>query len=318
MSEIIFNIGGNSDISNRRERKGASLIAVLEDYTSLDLETTGLDPQFDDIIEISAIRVRNGLAVDSFHSLVNPGYEIDEFITELTGITNEMLSTAPAIETTFTKAITFIGNDVIVAHNANFDINFMYDTRIALLNTPFYNNFIDTMRMSRRLFPQLPHHRLKDVVQHLGVSASPNHRASTDAEAAYLCYESMKRYIQENGIDVAALSRKHRHVLKATDIVTDKVQFDESSPVFGKVFAFTGTLERMTRKEAMQIVVDMGGLCSDSVTQKTNYLVLGNNDYCKIKGQKSNKQRKAEQMKLSDHDIEILSEDAFYDMVSIK
>lgn len=94
-----------------------------------------------------------------------------------------------------------------------------------------------------------------------------------------------------------------------------RTQPNENSPLFDKVFVFTGTLERMTRKEAMQLVVDHGGQCGDGVNKKTNYLVLGNNDYCTtIKDGKSTKQKKAEQFKLSGADTEIISENVFYDM----
>jgi DNA polymerase-3 subunit epsilon len=83
------------------------------------------------------------------------------------------------------------------------------------------------------------------------------------------------------------------------------------------VFVFTGTLERMPRKEAMQYVVDAGGVCADNVTKKTNYLVLGIIDYCvTIKDGKSTKQKKAEHLKLSGSDIETISENVFYEMLS--
>jgi DNA polymerase-3 subunit epsilon len=102
----------------------------------------------------------------------------------------------------------------------------------------------------------------------------------------------------------------------AKDIQASTTDFDEASPVYEKVFVFTGTLERMTRKEAMQLVVDRGGLCGDGVNKKTNFLVLGNNDYSStIKDGKSSKQKKAEQLKLSGCDIEIISENVFYDMI---
>lgn len=316
MSGIIISVGGSKNITNNRENKGKSLIYSLNDYTALDLETTGLDPKFDAIIEIGAVRVKNGIIVDCFNSLVNPEYEIDEFITKLTGITNKMLSTAPTIKKILPDAISFIGEDTIIAHNANFDINFMYDACLSLSQPFFSNDFIDTMRMSRLLFPDLPHHRLGDVIQHFDVSTPVNHRATGDAEAAHICYEHMKRYMLDNDIDISA--QNQARAIKASSITTDKTQFDEDSPVFGKLFAFTGALEKMLRKDAMQMVVDMGGLCGDGVTRKTNYLVLGNNDYCSsIKDGKSTKQKKAEQLKLSGYDIEILSEDVFYDMISI-
>ena len=105
--------------------------------------------------------------------------------------------------------------------------------------------------------------------------------------------------------------------VNAKDITTDNTDFDETHPLFGKLCVFTGTLEKMTRKDAMQIVVDFGGQVGNSVTKKTNYLILGNNDYCSsIKDGKSSKQKKAESLKLAGNDIEIISENVFYDMIS--
>lgn len=106
---------------------------------------------------------------------------------------------------------------------------------------------------------------------------------------------------------------------KATSktLVAESDEFDEDSPLYGKTFAFTGTLEKMTRKEAMQIVINAGGKCTDNVVASTNFLVLGNQDYYKgIKNSKSNKQKKAEKMQLSGADIVAISENTFYDMLN--
>lgn len=103
----------------------------------------------------------------------------------------------------------------------------------------------------------------------------------------------------------------------ARDIVGDSSKFDENNPLFGKIVVFTGTLERMTRRDAMQVVADLGGINGDTVTKKTNYLVLGNNDMCaSIKDGKSTKQKKAEKYILDGADLAIISEDVFYDMLS--
>ena len=110
-----------------RTNKGQSLIAFIDDYVAVDLETTGLDPRFDAIIEIAAVKVAGGKPVDSFATLVKPPFEVDEFITELTGITNDMLAHAPAIEAVLPSFLEFVGDGVVVGHNVNFDINFLYD-----------------------------------------------------------------------------------------------------------------------------------------------------------------------------------------------
>ena len=105
--------------------------------------------------------------------------------------------------------------------------------------------------------------------------------------------------------------------LHAKDIHATNSVFDDNSSIFGKIFVFTGTLEKMSRREAMQLVLDSGGLCGDGVNMSTNYLVLGNNDYCTtIKEGKSNKQKKAERLQLSGFDIETISENVFYNMLT--
>lgn len=102
------------------------------------------------------------------------------------------------------------------------------------------------------------------------------------------------------------------HQLHAKDITATTDNFDISHPLYGKLCVFTGTLEKMQRKDAMQLVVNLGGQCGDNVTAKTNYLILGNNDFCSlIKDGKSNKQKKAESLILKGKDIQILSENVF-------
>ena len=92
--------------------------------------------------------------------------------------------------------------------------------------------------------------------------------------------------------------------------------FDTTHPLYGKVCVFTGKLELMSREQAAQLVVNLGGTCGNGVTKKTNYLILGNNDYCStIKDGKSSKQKKAEQLILSGQDLQIIPEDVFYELV---
>ena len=109
-----------------------------------------------------------------------------------------------------------------------------------------------------------------------------------------------------------------RDRVRSKDISTENTEFDETHPLYGKLCVFTGTLEQMKRKEAMQRVGDLSGSVADSVSKKTNYLILGNNDYCpliKDPDKKSSKQKKAEKLKLAGNDIEIISENVFYDML---
>lgn len=311
--QFTISVGG-APIVAIREHKGKSLLNSIEDYVVVDLETTGLDPSYDEIIEFAAVKVENGAVVSKFQSLVKPSFPIDGFITELTGITNGMLSTAPSMESVLPCFLEFVGEATVVAHNANFDVNFLYDACAS--QKPFSNDFIDTMRLSRCLFRQERHHRLGDLTERFGIAGEIEHRALSDVLKTHACYEYMRKYIRENDISIDLLYA-HGKDVRALDITSSNTKFDETTPVFGRTFVFTGVLQRMVRKDAMQLVVDMGGLCGDGVTAKTNYLVLGNNDYCSsIKDGKSSKHKKAERYKADGLDIEIISENVFYEMVA--
>lgn len=301
-----------------REYKGNSLIDFPENYVVVDCETTGLDAEYDSIIEVAALRVRNNTVVDSFSSLVNPGFEIDPFIEELTGITNDMLHTAPMPQDVFPAALAFLGDDIIVGHNVNFDINFLYDNFTDYCHEPLKNDFVDTLRISRKALPELPHHRLKDIADAFSVTPSGAHRSLADCQTTFDCYLELCSHISSAyGFSEFVKSFKHhsKHI-NLHDITTDRTDFDETHPLFGKHCVFTGALERMTRADAAQLVVNVGGICDNGVTKKTNFLILGNNDYCAaIKGGKSSKHKKAEEYKLNGLDIEIIPENVFYEML---
>lgn len=303
-----------------RMSKGKSLIMFPNDYTVIDLETTGLSPEYNEIIELSAVRVRNNVVVEEFQSLVRPNDPIDGYITNLTGITNEMVADAPSIENILPAYLEFIGDDIVIGHNINFDVNFLYDWAERVLGVPFTNCFVDTMRISRKALPELRHHRLKDVASEFGMVPVGAHRALCDCKTTYDCFSALRKRISEScGIDEFESNFKpsHRATLNMKDIVADTESFDETHPLFGKRCVFTGTLEKMIRADAAQIVVNIGGICDNDITKKTNFLILGNNDYCKsIKDGKSSKQKKAEEYKLKGFDIEIIPEGVFYDMIA--
>mgnify|MGYP004672888273 CR=1 FL=1 len=315
MTGVRISVGGvdfaNSGCPKLREFKGNSLLLFPTTYVVADIETTGLDPNCDSIIEIAAIKIQNGKEIGQFQSLVNPHFEIDEFIQELTGITNPMLESAPSIESVLPKFLEFVGAEIVVGHNVNFDINFIYDYAENLKLNPFCNDFVDTMRISRKLYKDLKHHTLAALIVALKVGETVEHRALADCVQTQQCFEIMRQRAEKIG----GLPKKTNAIAKT--LVAETNEFDEDSPIYGKTFAFTGTLEKMTRKEAMQIVINSGGKCTDNVVASTNFLVLGNQDYYKgIKDGKSNKQKKAEKMQLGGADIVTISESTFYDMLN--
>lgn len=303
-----------------RTLKGKSTIDLLSDYIIFDIETTGLDSSYDEVIEIGAIKVKNNKIVSKFNSLVKPKNEIDEYITELTGITNEMVKDAPTIEEILPDFMNYMGNDILIGHNVNFDINFIYDNLYRNKFDVLTNDFIDTMRISRKLLPELSHHRLIDLAKYFKIDSTNNHRSLKDCEITMNVYENLKEIALQKYDNVDefknAFKKHKKEGLRAKDIVLTNTEFDVDNLFYDKYVAITGTLEKMLRKEAMQIIVDLGGHCEDGVTKKTNFLILGNNDYNPIlRGKKSSKLIKAETLKLEGKDIEIISENVFYDII---
>ena len=299
--------------------KGKSLLKKLTDYVVLDLETSGMNTYYDDIIEVGALRVRNGLITERFQKLIKPRNRISSFITSLTGITNSMLKSAGEPGEVLPLFIDFIGSDIVVGHNVNFDINFVYDNAEKLFNRYFDNSFVDTLRLARRLLPELKHHRLFDLTEHFNIEVEESHRALADCMSTLSVFKALSEVVFSKYGDVESMIAAFKPVNKKLDISSITAEcdsFDISHPLYGKVCVFTGALEKMKRADAMQLVVNMGGIVANGVTKQTNYLVLGNNDFCKsIKDGKSNKQKKAEALKLSGQDIEIISEYTFYEMI---
>ncbi len=314
--------GNEHNFQKVKREKGKSLLEFLDEYTVIDIETTGLSPDYDCIIELSAIKVKNGELTAKYSSLVKPyntfiydefnEYYVDAFITELTGITNEMLETAPDIEKVLPDFLCFIGDSIIVGHNVNFDINFIYDDAKNILNKKFQNDYCDLMRISRRLFPNLPNHKLATLAQEFNIEQLESHRGLVDCITTMKCFEYCKQFAISNNIDFSVFKSKKLDVRKISPTTES---FDSDNPFFQKRCVFTGKLERLQRADAAQIVVNLGGICENGVTKNTNFLILGNNDY-RTKDGKSSKQKKAENLILKGQDLQIMPEDVFYDIIN--
>lgn len=169
-------------------------------FVVLDLETTGLNPRTDKIIEIAAVKYTKGVESDIFETLVNPGFNISPLITGITGIENEDLYSAPDISTVLPKLVSFLGRTPVVGHNINsFDKKFL-QAAFAAVGKEFKNKIIDTLPLSRKALPDLPHHRLEDLKNELHISVDISHRALPDvyttAEVYRICSLKMikRRY----------------------------------------------------------------------------------------------------------------------------
>lgn len=304
-------------------QKGSSLLSLPNNYIVLDLETTGYNPRFDEIIEVACIRYSGSKKIDTFHSYVQPEpYEdgkddsmhyVDDFITELTGISDDMLANAPKFKDIANDLYDYLGDSVIVGHNVNFDINFLYDNFLECLGCEFKNDYLDTMRLSRIALPDLPHHCLKDLKKYFSIDGI-QHRALNDCQITNTVLSNLLDYIQENNIDLKRY--QHSKNFDLSSLTGDVTLNDPSNPLYGKHCVFTGKLQRFVRKDAAQIVCNIGGFCDNNVTKKTNFLIIGGlDDSPVVKDGKSTKMKKAEKLILDGQDLKILSESTFYDLI---
>ena len=315
-----------------REHKGKSIISLPTEFIVIDTETTGLDYELCDIIEVCALRYIGDQCVDMFSTLVKPRVQyvmdsetgewtprfVDSFITDLTGITNEMLSAAPDPTSVMPELCTFIGDSVLLAHNANFDINFLYDAMEFHCDTALKNDFIDTLRIARKVFPELQHHRLTDIAQACGITVDGSHRAEFDCRTTAECYLNMRNRILDDCSEAEFVERCTYNYTGSLKTVSATVSnIDTTNPIYGKVIVFTGTFSAMSRKEAFQTVVNLGGIPQDSINASTNYLVIGSGEFAKsVKEGKTNKMKKAETLMKKGLELSVISETAFFDLIS--
>ena len=172
---------------------------MIENYTALDLETTGLNPKYDKIIEVGAVKVRNGEIIDRFQQLIRPGIVLPEKITGLTGITQEELLEAKDSEMVIPQLLDFLEDDVILGHSVMFDYSFLKKAAVNQnLWKPEQSHLgLDTLRLSRIYLPELPSRRLTDLCRHYGIEHHA-HRALGDAESTAQLYSIFVKELGQN------------------------------------------------------------------------------------------------------------------------
>lgn len=192
-------------------------------YAVVDIETTGAYSQNDGITEIGAVITDGKKILDEFHTLLNPKEEIPQFITSLTGITNEMLVDAPYFEEIEQALFDFLQGQIFVAHNVQFDYNFIRNA-FERQGRAYNAKRLCTVRLSRKIFTEAPGHSLGKITNYLGIKNTAPHRALGDARATTeLLFEIIKR--DDKGVmDSYLKSNSHETILplnvKKDDLVT--------------------------------------------------------------------------------------------------
>ncbi|MDN7225949.1 PolC-type DNA polymerase III [Planococcus liqunii] len=175
--------------------------ALLEEETFVvfDLETTGLSAVYDTIIELAAVKIKGGQIVDKFESFANPHHDLSATTIELTGITDDMVKNAPEVEEVIRKYHEWAGDHIMVAHNASFDMGFLY-VSYKKYGIDMKHATIDTLELARMLHPELKNHRLNTLAKKFGIELTQHHRAIYDTEATSYLLTHLLKEAHEKGI----------------------------------------------------------------------------------------------------------------------
>ncbi len=183
------------------------------EYIVLDIETTGLSFRTEKITEIGAVRVKDGKIVDTFEYFVNPEIPIPQRIVELTGITDDMVKTAETIDKVMPKFLEFIGNLKLVAHNADFDIGFLrYNAEN--LGLKMDNEYIDSLKLSRQLYPEFKKHKLGILAEKFGITVDNAHRALDDVKTLVQVFMKLLEKYNEQSIAIGKKKEEKKELYK--------------------------------------------------------------------------------------------------------
>ena len=168
-------------------------------YCVLDLETTGFSPLTEKITEVGIMKVKDGEVIDEFSCFVNPEKPIPQRVVEVTNITDDMVKDAETIDKVFPKVLEFLGDSVIVAHNAGFDVGFLKHNA-KVLGYDFDYTYIDTLSLAKDLFPNFKKYKLGKIADELGIVVEVAHRALDDVDTTVKVFKVMMKMLKDKGV----------------------------------------------------------------------------------------------------------------------
>lgn len=224
----------------------------MDKYIVLDIETTGISPEFDEMTEIGAAYIEDGEVVRSFNELINPGKSIPLKIVMLTGITDAMVQDAPTIEEVMPVFIDFCGDLPILGHNVMFDYSFL-KTAAKRAGLTFEKKALDTMVLSRHFMKKQRSHSLTNLIASLGIDRVNAHRGLDDALATYELYELIRR--------------RYKHEMNAKYFEPKSLFYKpkKQSPLTDKQRKF---LSSLIRQHKVEIDYDLDDLTKSEASKK--------------------------------------------------
>jgi exonuclease, DNA polymerase III, epsilon subunit family len=297
-------------------------------YVALDIETA--NDFRGSICSIGLVKFQDGNIIDTFYTLINPEEEFDDFNIFIHGITPEDVRDSPTFPEVRKAIVDFIGSDIVVCHFAQFDMGALNDVYNKYQLDYDDIKYICSYRLAKVAMPGQLNYKLKNLSKTLNIQLD-HHNALSDAKASGLIldhllssnsFSDLKDFLKEYRYDKTGLlgqrgfNRKkdprYKDNLIYTPTEDEKAAMDPDHYFYGLYFCFTGKLERMTRKEANKAVALVGGVPEKGVTNHTNILVVGEQDW-RVVGLDglSSKMKKAQSLLEKGHDIEIMTENDF-------
>lgn len=224
---------------------------MVERYVALDLETTGLSPEKNQILEIGALKVENGIVVDTYETLVQCPQKIDVRIQELTGITDEMAAGGITEEQAINELMDFCRGYVLLGHNIPFDYGFVKATAYRH-GIKYYAKVIDTLRIARKFLAHLEKKSLEYLCHHYHIETKASHRALEDARASMELYKIMCReFPQEKEIFEAKEIQKK---IKKTDPITEAQKSYLKKLCVYHGLKIIAEVDKLTKSEASRLI----------------------------------------------------------------
>jgi len=304
-------------------------------FVAIDFETANESRK--SICSVGLSKVENGEIVDEYYTLINPEEYFDPFNTGIHGITEDMVKDSPTYPEVRNNIINFIGELPIVAHYAPFDTGAIRDANEKYNLIHFNVNYFCSYALSRSLL-SLVSYNLDTVAKEFNYKFK-HHNALDDSKACAAIVLGLSRkfelytlieltekagykklgYINSEGWHGFRKTQKSSYtyvdILKQLQYPNIE-ELDQDNEFFGRQVAFTGTLSSMARKQAMQKIINVGGIPQNGLNKHTNYLIMGEQDLKKLNGEtKSSKIKRAEELLSKGSDIQLIGEKDFIRMI---
>ncbi len=224
---------------------------MIENYTVIDLEMTGLNAKTDAIVEVGAVRVRGGEIADTYHALLRTGRSLPEKVTELTGITEEMIQLGCEPNQAMTEFFAFVGEDILVGQNLLFDYSFLKQWAVNH-KFSFERNAVDTLKLARRFLPREQKKDLESLCQYFGVEREHAHRALEDAIETYRVFEKLKTEYGKTDAEAFTPCPLLYKAKKQTPATGRQIEYLKKYAAYYEI-ELSEPLSTMTRSEASRL-----------------------------------------------------------------